>query len=68
LSGWLRTEERLDVIEQMLSWVSPRLSIKFEMAGTELQLYRPDGEKFATYVELAALRVERSKEQKLNNS
>lgn len=56
LSGWLRTEERLDVIEQMLSWVSPRLGIKFEMAGTELQLYRPDGEKFATYVELAALR------------
>lgn len=56
LSGWLRTEERLDVIEQMLSWVSPRLGIKFEMVGTELQLYRPDGEKFATYVELAALR------------
>ena len=56
LSGWLRSEERLDVIEQMLSWVSPRLGIKFEMAGTELQLYRPDGEKFATYVELAALR------------
>ncbi|MBW4640436.1 MAG: Uma2 family endonuclease [Gloeocapsa sp. UFS-A4-WI-NPMV-4B04] len=56
LSGWLRTEERLDVIEQMFSWVSPRLGIKFEMAGTELQLYRPDGEKFATYVQLAALR------------
>ena len=56
LSGWLRTEERLDVIEQMFSWVSPQLGIKFEMAGTELQLYRPDGEKFATYVELAALR------------
>ena len=56
LSGWLRTEERLDVIEQMLSWVSPRLGIKFEMVGTELQLYRPDGEKFASYVELAALR------------
>lgn len=56
LSGWLRTEERLDVIEQMLSWVSPRLGIKFEMVGTELQLYRPDGEKFATYAQLAALR------------
>ncbi len=26
------------------------------MTGTELQLYRPDGERFATYVELAALR------------
>lgn len=56
LSGWLRSKERLDVIEQMLGWVSPRLGIKFEMSGTELQLYRPDGEKFATYSELAASR------------
>lgn len=56
LSGWLRNGERLDVIEQMSGWVSPRLGIRFEMSGTELQLYRPDGERFATYVELAALR------------
>jgi len=56
LSGWLRREGRLDVIDQMLDWVSPRLGIKFNMLGTELQLYRPDGEKFATYVELATLR------------
>ena len=56
LSGWLRNGERLDVIEQMSGWVSPRLGIRFEMSGTELQLYRPDGERFATYIELAALR------------
>ena len=56
LSGWLRTEDRLDVIEPMLGWVSPRLGVRFEMSGYELQLFRPDGERFATYVELAALR------------
>ena len=56
LSGWLRTGERLDVIETMSGWVSPRLGIRFEISGTELELYRPDGERFATYVELAALR------------
>ncbi len=56
LSGWLREGERLDVIDQMLDWVSPRLGIRFNMLGTELQLYRPDGEKFATYVELATSR------------
>lgn len=56
LSGWLRREGRLDVIEQMLDWVSPRLGIKFNMSGTELQLTYPNGEKFATYVELANLR------------
>lgn len=56
LSGWLRTGDRLDVIEPMLGWVSPRLGIRFELSGSELELYRPDGERFATYVELAALR------------
>ncbi|MES1024499.1 Uma2 family endonuclease [Gloeocapsa sp. BRSZ] len=56
LSGWLRREDRLDVIEPILDWVSPRLGIRFEMSGTELALYRPDGERFATYVELATLR------------
>ena len=56
LSGWLRREGRLDVIEEMLDWVSPRLGIKFNMLGTELQLYGPNGEKFATYVELATSR------------
>ncbi len=42
--------------DQMLDWVSPKLGIRFNMLGTELQLYRPDGEKFATYVELATSR------------
>ena len=56
LSGWLRTENRLEVIEPMLGWVSPRLGVRFEISGYELQLFRPDGERFATYTELAALR------------
>ncbi len=63
--GWLGTAERLDVIEQMSGWVSPRLGIRFELSETELQLYRPHGERFATYVELAALREQerQAKEQ-----
>lgn len=56
LSGWLRTDDRLAVIEPMSGWVSPRLGIRFEMSGLELELYRPDGERFATYVELATSR------------
>lgn len=56
LSGWLRRDNRLDVIDPILGWVSPRLGVRFEMVGTELELYRPDGEKFTSYVELAALR------------
>ena len=27
----------------MEGWVSPRLGVRFEKEGTELQLYRPDG-------------------------
>ena len=53
LSGWLRSEDGLDVIEPIENWVSPRLGIRFDVSGDELQLYRPDGERFASYVEVA---------------
>jgi len=33
LSGWLRTAERLDVIELMSGWVSPRLGIRLNCLG-----------------------------------
>lgn len=52
LSGWLRFGEELQEIEQLSGWVSPRLGIKFEPKSTGLEIYRPDGQKFATYVEL----------------
>ncbi|MEQ9373183.1 MAG: Uma2 family endonuclease [Coleofasciculus chthonoplastes F3-SA18-01] len=52
LSGWLRSESRLDVIDEMNNWVSPRLGIRFDLSGEQLQLYRPDGNPFASYVEI----------------
>ena len=52
LSGWQRQGETLEEIEPMAGWVSPRLGIRFEIETDILQLYRPDGERFATYVEL----------------
>ncbi|MDI9639851.1 Uma2 family endonuclease [Geitlerinema splendidum] len=52
LSGWLRSQERLDVIDPIANWVSPRLGIRFDLSGEELALIRPDGERFATYVEI----------------
>ncbi|MGM9497825.1 Uma2 family endonuclease [Desertifilum tharense IPPAS B-1220] len=52
LSGWLRSQERLDVIDPIADWVSPRLGIRFDLSGEELALIRPDGERFATYVEI----------------
>src|SRR5436309_1448412 len=52
LSGWQRQGNTLEEIEPMAGWVSPRLGIRFELESGVLQLYRPDGERFATYVEL----------------
>lgn len=52
LSGWLRSQERLDVIDPIANWVSPRLGIRFDLSGEELALIHPNGERFATYVEI----------------
>lgn len=56
LTAWLRSETGLEVIEQIKGWVSPRLGIRFELAEDELQIYRPDGQRFATYVEVVQQR------------
>jgi Uma2 family endonuclease len=53
LSGWLRREGFLDVIEPMADWVSPQLQIRFNLSSEELQLYRPDGQQFLSYVAIA---------------
>lgn len=60
LSGWLRssTSGILEVIDPINNWVSPRLGIRFEMSGEELQIFSPLGQRFATYVELAMAREE----------
>ncbi len=53
LSGWLRREGFLDVIESMIDWVSPQLQIRFDLSAEELQIFRPDGQQFLSYVEIA---------------
>jgi Uma2 family endonuclease len=52
LSGWQRQGDTLEDVAQISGWVSPRLGIRFELDSGVLQLYTPDGERFATYVEL----------------
>lgn len=50
LTGWLRGNKLNDIVS-IAGWVSPLLGIRFEL-GSELEIYRPDGQKFLTYVEL----------------
>jgi Uma2 family endonuclease len=63
LTGWLRSGNELETIEEMMGWVSPRLGIRFELSEGELVIYRPDGERFATYVEQAQ-RAEQERQEK----
>ena len=63
LIGWLRSDGELNYIESMEGWVSPRLEIRFETASGDLEIYRPDGLKFLSYVELSR-QIEQEREDK----
>jgi Uma2 family endonuclease len=52
LSGWIREKGKLRPILQMNGWPSPRLGIRFDLSGEELVIYRPDGKRFLTFLEL----------------
>lgn len=54
LSGWIRREGFLDLIESIDQWISPQLQIRFELSQPELRIYRPDNALFLTYSETAA--------------
>jgi Uma2 family endonuclease len=53
LSGWFRGEDKLEMISTMVGWVSPRLGIRFDCSEEQLQLFRPDGNLFAGYLEIS---------------
>lgn len=56
LTIWERRDQRLEPIEQVNGWVSPRMGVRFQLSETELQIFRPDGTPFVSFVELAQLR------------
>ena len=51
-TGWQRRNSRLEVIDQIVGWISPRLGVRFDFTEEELQIYRPDGDRFLTFLEL----------------
>jgi Uma2 family endonuclease len=56
LNGFTRSQDWLEPITEMKGWVSPLLGIRFELTTNDLEIYRPDGRKFLTSVELDRLR------------
>lgn len=51
LEVWIRGDRSLDSISDVHNWISPRLGIRFDISE-ELQIYRPDGTKFYSYIEV----------------
>jgi len=47
----IRNDGSLDSIPESHDWVSPRLGIRFDLTD-ELQIYRPDGTRFYSYIEI----------------
>lgn len=56
LTGRRREGRRLVEIPAMNGWVSPRLGIRFDLGGPELQIFGPDGKPFLTFTEVVELR------------
>ena len=66
LFGWLWGSGELEPIPQIHGWVSP-LGIRFELSGDELVIYKPDGQPFLSFLELAEReKGERRKRRKRN--
>ncbi|MCC5624972.1 Uma2 family endonuclease [Nostoc sp. CHAB 5715] len=56
LNGLLRSEDSFEVIEEMNSWVSPRLRISFTLTPDTLEIVSSTGQKFLSPVEIDQLR------------
>ncbi|AFZ45129.1 protein of unknown function DUF820 [Halothece sp. PCC 7418] len=69
LEGLQRQEGNLQLVEEINGWISPRLGIQFTLTSETLEIYRPDGRKFLSSLELeqerqrAFQRAERLAEQ-----
>ena len=58
LTGFVRSEDWLQEINQIHGWISPRLRIRFQLTPQTLEIYRLDGYKFLTPVELDQIRTQ----------
>jgi Uma2 family endonuclease len=49
----MRGAEGLDVVEVETEWTSPRLQVRFDWSGEELQVFDPSGQPFLRHTEIA---------------
>ncbi len=53
LTGLERIEDKLELIEGIEAWTSPRLGIRFDWTPESLKVFYPDGKPFLSTIELA---------------
>jgi Uma2 family endonuclease len=53
--GLIRIEGRLQEVPNLTEWISPSLGIRFQLTAKELEIYRPNGDKFLSFAELEQL-------------
>jgi Uma2 family endonuclease len=53
LTGWQRIGKELEAIDAIDGWISPRLNIRFDLSGEQLELHFPDGKKFTSLKEIS---------------
>jgi Uma2 family endonuclease len=60
LTGYVRenAEVSFRLIDDMTSWQSPRLGIRFGIENDEVRLFRPDGRAFVHFEEIGRLHLE----------
>jgi Uma2 family endonuclease len=69
LTGFMRQDGTLTPLDEMADWVSPRLGIRFgSTVDQELVVYYPDGRRFLTTLEQAALVQEQAAQLALERS
>jgi Uma2 family endonuclease len=66
-TGWIRSGDRLEAIDDRTSWISPRLRIEFRMQSDTLVIYHPDGWPFMSFIELDLRCQQAEKEAKQAN-
>jgi Uma2 family endonuclease len=59
LTGWQRIDNEFEIIEEMDQWVSPRLGIRFVVKPDTLEIEKPNGDRFLSFVELGQLREQK---------
>ncbi|MBZ8179118.1 Uma2 family endonuclease [Oscillatoria salina] len=60
LSVLQRSGDWLDSVAEVNGWVSPHLGIRFQLTEDTLEIYRPDGGRFLTPLEIDLLRQQES--------